>query len=59
VAGPWFAVHKNGADWQRLEQVWISNGKTDCRGKIEIRVELESDHKTQPTKKDELNKENY
>jgi len=41
VAGPWFAVHQNGGDWQRLEQVWISTGEKDCPGHIEIKVELD------------------
>jgi len=41
VAGPWFAVHRSGDDWQDLGQVWISNGRQDCQGRIQIRVELE------------------
>jgi hypothetical protein len=41
VAGPWFAVHRSGDDWQTLGQVWISNGKHDCKGQIQIRIELE------------------
>ena len=41
MAGPWFAVHKSGDDWQRLGQVWISNGEQDGKGHIEIRVELQ------------------
>jgi len=41
VAGPWFAVHQSGSDWQKLDQVWISNGDEDCQGQIEIRIELE------------------
>ena len=42
MAGPWFTVHKSGDDWQRLDQVWISNGAEDCRGHIEIKIELDS-----------------
>jgi hypothetical protein len=41
VAGPWFAVHRSGDDWQDLGQVWISNGRQDCQGRIQIRIELE------------------
>ncbi len=41
MAGPWFTIHKSGDDWQQLGKVWISNGEDDCRGRIEIRVELE------------------
>jgi len=40
VAGPWFTVHKNGEGWQELGQVWISNGKDDSRGQIEIKIEM-------------------
>lgn len=41
MAGPWFAVHRSGDDWQRLDQVWVSNGKEDCRGQIEVRITLD------------------
>ena len=41
VAGPWFTVHKSGDEWQTMDQIWISNGETDIKGRIEIRVELE------------------
>ena len=41
MAGPWFTIHKSGDDWQPLGKVWISNGEEDCKGRIEIRVELE------------------
>lgn len=40
VAGPWFTVHKNGDDWQKLGSVWISNGKDDSQGQIEIKIEM-------------------
>ena len=29
-------------NWQRLDQVWISNGETDCQGQIEIKISLEN-----------------
>ena len=41
MAGPWFAVHRSGDDWQRLGQVWVSNGAEDCRGQIEVRITLD------------------
>jgi hypothetical protein len=45
VAGPWFTVETNGADWKKLSEIWISDGNVDCRGTIEIRLKLEaSDH---------------
>ena len=40
VAGPWFTVQRSGDDWQELGQIWISNGHEDCKGRIEIRIEL-------------------
>ncbi len=40
VAGPWFTVHVNGGEWTTLGQVWISNGDSDCRGRIDARVQL-------------------
>jgi len=40
VAGPWFTVHRTGSGWQELGQVWISNGKEDGKGRIEIRIQL-------------------
>ncbi len=40
MAGPWFTVHRSGGDWQKLDQIWISNGKEDCRGQIEMRITL-------------------
>jgi len=40
VAGPWFTVHRSGDEWQELGQVWISNGKQDAKGRIEIRIQL-------------------
>ena len=40
MAGPWFTVQKSGNDWQKLGQVWISNGDKDCKGQIEIKVEM-------------------
>ena len=41
MAGPWFTVVKSGDDWQQLDTIWISDGKNDCRGRIEVRLELE------------------
>jgi len=40
VAGPWFTVQRTGDQWQKLGQVWISNGTDDAKGVLEIRVQL-------------------
>ena len=40
MAGPWFTVHHSEGDWKKLDQIWISNGKEDCRGQIEMRITL-------------------
>ncbi len=41
MAGPWFTVQRDGEGWQKLGQVWISDGAQDCQGEIEVKVELE------------------
>ena len=41
VAGPWFSVQKSGADWKRLDTVWLSNGLEQERVHVEIKVRLE------------------
>ena len=41
VAGPWFTVRESGDDWHTLDTIWISNGKTDDRARVELRLELE------------------
>ena len=40
MAGPWFTVQESGSQWQKLGQVWISNGDKDCKGQIEIKLEM-------------------
>lgn len=40
MAGPWFTVQKNG-DWQRLDTIWMSDGKASRRAHVELCVELE------------------
>ena len=40
MAGPWFTVLENGADWKTLETIYISNGQGHDRAKVEMRVEL-------------------
>ena len=40
MAGPWFTVQKSGGDFEKMGQVWISDGHDDAKGFIEIRVEL-------------------
>lgn len=39
VAGPWFAVHEVGADWQTLDKIWISNGQTNSVARVQARVD--------------------
>lgn len=33
-------VAENGADWQDIEQIWVSDGHKDMKGRIQIRVTL-------------------
>lgn len=40
VAGPWFAVHQSGSDWQLFDHAWISDGQMDQPVKIEFRLRL-------------------
>ena len=40
MAGPWFTVRRSGGDWQTLGQVWISDGRRDDVGRIDLRLEL-------------------
>lgn len=41
MAGPWFTVKRSGDDWQLLDKIWISDGKTNDRARVELRVEFE------------------
>ena len=41
MAGPWFTVRKSGDDFERLGQVWLSDGTRDDVGWLEYRVWLE------------------
>ncbi len=34
-------VRKSGADWHTLDEIWISNGETSHRARVEVRVEFE------------------
>lgn len=38
VAGPWFTVRKHLSGFQKLGDVWLSDGKKDQRGHIELKV---------------------
>jgi len=40
VAGPWFTVQESSDEWKEISQIWISNGKDDCKGRIEVRIRL-------------------
>ncbi len=44
MAGPWFAVIEDDSDWHQLDTIWISNGENDCRGRIEVRIEMEKEN---------------
>jgi hypothetical protein len=41
VAGPWFTVQRSAGDWQQLDKIWISNGTSNDRARVELRVEFE------------------
>ena len=41
-AGPWFAVLKVGADWQVVDRMWLSDGRSDAPARVEMKVELET-----------------
>lgn len=41
MAGPWFTVQRDGDDWHELGGIWISNGKSDSQGQVEIKIEME------------------
>ena len=41
MAGPWFTVQRSGDNWQEMGRLWISNGKEDCEGRFEVRVQFE------------------
>ena len=34
-------VARDGADWQQASQLWISDGKQDCRGTVQVRLWLD------------------
>jgi hypothetical protein len=42
VAGPWFAVHQVSDDWKTLDEIWISNGRTTSRARVQARVSWQS-----------------
>lgn len=41
MGGPWFTVQTGDAGWQSLGDLWLSNGKNDVKGQLELRVSLE------------------
>ncbi len=41
MAGPWFTVRESGSDWHTLDHIWLSDGKTNDRARVDIRIELE------------------
>ncbi|MCH8253151.1 MAG: hypothetical protein IID36_11925 [Planctomycetes bacterium] len=48
AAGPWFTVIRSGDDWQTLDTIWLSDGRTNEKAEVQIRLELgEIKHVTQ------------
>ena len=43
MAGPWFTVRRSGDDWQTLDTIWISNGKTNHTARIELRTAFDEE----------------
>ena len=41
MAGPWFTVRQSGADFAKLGELWISNGKTSERAVFEYKVRFD------------------
>ena len=41
-AGPWFTVMKSGDDWQVLDHITISDGKTQSAVRVELKMKLEN-----------------
>ncbi len=33
-------VQESGDDWQTLDRIWISNGATNDRARLDIRLEI-------------------
>lgn len=50
MAGPWFTVVQRDGDWQTMGTLWVSDGKKDGPGTIEIKLEMvENNDATQTT----------
>jgi len=43
AAGPWFTVRNSGDDFEKLGQLWLSNGKQDGMAWLEYRVRFADD----------------
>ena len=43
MAGPWFTVLEDGAEWTELDAIRISDGRDEVRVRVEIRVLLEEE----------------
>ena len=42
-------VIKDSAEWEQLGDIWISNGDSDGKGRIEIKVRLETHADSNPS----------
>ena len=41
MGGPWFTVQQSSSEWQRVDDLWLSNGARDVKAHLEFRVSLE------------------
>ena len=41
MAGPWFTVQRANDGWKTLDTIWISDGRENTKGTVQLRVELE------------------
>ena len=42
-AGPWFTVQKSGQDWQVIDNIFLSDSKTQVPVTVEIKMSLENE----------------
>ena len=41
MAGPWFTVQEEKDGWQTLDRIWLSNGKKNGIGRIQLKIRLD------------------
>ena len=37
-------VQESGDDWKTLDDIWISNGKTNNRARLQVRLQFEEEY---------------